>query len=92
MSSKPPIAGVGVPFDITPFWDMPQLGGWVEPVGKKRKPKKDEFNIAPSFTGIITGIKLKAPLKVSKQYGVSPSQFRGLPSGKKGAYFKFTDI
>jgi hypothetical protein len=81
-----------------PFWlpELPQLKGFSIPNPRKRKYKAGEFRIAPSFTGIITGIRLKDSLKVSKEFGVSPTQFRGLaPTYKKGKskpYFKFTSI
>jgi hypothetical protein len=69
---------------------------------KKNKKKKDkmfvsEFNIAPSFTAIVENLKMSSPLKVSKTFGVTPFQTRGLLVGKKGKpgagpYFKLTDI
>jgi hypothetical protein len=73
---------------------MPSLGGFLIPVPKKRGRKASEFNISPSFTAIVKDIKMKSPLKVSKTFGVTPFQTRGLLVGKKskGNYFQFTDI
>ena len=75
---------------------MPSLGGWAIPnYGMRRK--KSSFDIAPSFTAIVQNIKMTSPLKVSKSFGVTPFQSRGLLVNKKGkaaggSYFKFTDI
>lgn len=53
-----------------------------------------EVKIAPSFTAIIQNLKIKSPLKVSRTFGVTPFQIRGLPSGRlrKGAYYKLTNL
>lgn len=56
-----------------------------------RKVKSD---IAPSFTAIVGDYEISAPIKVSKKFGVTPFQLRGLKSKKfKGkVYFKEVDF
>ena len=73
---------------------MPSLGGIDTRVPKKRGKKNSEWDIAPGFTGIIENIKLKNPIKVSKSFGVTPVQSRGLLVGKKskGKYFELTNL
>jgi hypothetical protein len=92
-----PSQGFAIGTIIPPLIGYPQLGGFANPNPRRRKRGSGEFNITPSFTGIITGVRLKDSLKVSKEFGVSPTQFRGLaPSTKKGKkkkpYFKLTSI
>jgi hypothetical protein len=75
---------------------MPELGGFALPTRRKRG-RVSGFDIAPSFTGIVENIKMTSPIKVSRSFGVTPFQTRGLyqtKSGKpgKGSYFKLTDI
>jgi len=64
-------------------------------VKKYREKKKPfEVNIAPSFTAIIKEIKMTSPLKVSKTFGVTPFQTRGLLVGKASSkkYYQLTDL
>jgi len=75
--------------------DIPSLGGFAIPTGKSRGRKSNVWNIAPSFTGIIGNIQMTSPLKVSKTYGVTPFQTRGLFVGKKSKsqpYYQLTDL
>lgn len=80
----------GRPGKFTSFPDFQTLGGFAQPKGFKRT-RKSGFNIAPSFSAIIQNIKIKSPLKVSRTFGVTPFQTRGLLSGKK-PYFKLTNL
>lgn len=75
------------------FPDSQQFSGYAEPQRKKRG-RKSPFNIAPSFTGIVGNFKITNPIKVSKTFGVTPFQTRGLLVGKKskGSYFKLVDF
>jgi hypothetical protein len=75
---------------------MPSLGGYAIP-NYRRRGKLASFNIAPSFTAIVENIKMTSPLKVSKNFGVTPFQTRGLLTTKKGKpgkgpYFKLVDF
>lgn len=70
------------------------FGGDIFP-NPRRRGRKAGFNIAPSFTGIIEELKMTSPLKVSKTFGVTPFQTRGLFVGKrakKEKYFKLVDF
>lgn len=75
-------------------FDLPSLGGYSIPNPRTRGRKANLFNISPGFTSIVLGTKMKSPLKVSRTFGVTPFQTRGLLVGKasKGSYYKLTDI
>jgi type II secretory pathway pseudopilin PulG len=99
----PPIGREGFGFKFMPprfDFGLPGLssfGGDIFPKPRKRGKKAGLGTIAPSFTGIVEEIKMTSPLKVSKTFGVTPRQIRGLyvtKKGKpaKGAYFRFTDL
>ena len=92
---KSGIRGLGIGDWGLGIGDMPSLGGFALPNYKRRGKKSNEFNIAPSFTGIVENIKMTAPLKVSSSFGVTPFQSRGLFVGKrskKERYFQLTDL
>lgn len=85
--------GLGLPrsmdFGMPGF---PSFGGFATP-SLKGFGRKSGFNIAPSFTAIVQGIKMKNTLNVSKTFGVTPFQTRGLlPKGSKKQYFKMIDF
>jgi hypothetical protein len=84
---------IGAP-PIVPFAGLPSLGGWAIGNPRQRGRKSNEWRLSPSFTAIIENIKMKNPLKVSKTWGVTPFQTRGLLVGKKskGAYYQITDL
>ncbi len=86
------IADIGLTSpSIRGFFDMPTLGGYADRTPKKRRRKTGSFEIAPGFTSIIAGTKQKGLLKVSKTFGVTPFQTRGI--GKRGkAYYQLTDL
>ena len=79
-------------FSLPPYIGLPSLGGWADISPRKRGRKSKEVEIAPGFSSIIQGISMKNPLKVSKTYGVTPFQIRGLLKGKKskGSYWEFS--
>jgi hypothetical protein len=83
-----------VPFIPSPFIGLPPgMGGYLQPSRRGLGRKAKERAIRPSFTGIVTKFKISQPLKVSKNFGLSPFAIRGLPTGKaKKQYFKELDF
>ena len=82
---------------LTGGFGMPELGGYIINVPRTRGKKSKEVSIAPSFTGIVQNIKMTNSLKVSKEFGVTPFQTRGLLVNKKGKrsnkpYFEIIDF
>lgn len=92
---SPPIftPGTGGGYSFLP--ELPSLGGYAISNPRSIGRKSNAFNISPGFSSIVQGIKIKNPIKVSKTFGVTPFQTRGILTGKKarkGQYFQLTDL
>jgi len=75
---------------------MPSFGGFLQPKRRTLRKKTGEFSIAPSFSAIVGNLGMSSSLKVSKDFGVTPFQTRGLLRSKSGKakkipYFTLTD-
>jgi hypothetical protein len=90
----------GFNFGLTPTFTPPRfpgigeplsLGGFTIPNVRGKGRKTGTFDIAPSFTGLTLGIRIKSPVKASKTFGVTPFQRRGIYKGK-GPYSRLTNI